>query len=243
MSNIAELDQLEGELSNALGADAKYWRENDAKFRAVAQRATYQQFEDIVKTSHLKPLEKTDKSPKSKTNSSSIWNSIAAATSRKVTNDEVSIRASTSSSQSRVPEIGKKPDISKMPRTVVEFHNIWRNVEISQRLGFLRDLGQSNIGKIFHVEIPPELLGDIIHTLLTFGPSLQEHVTVVQTLETLSLAKRFSLSIQFLSLVEKQTLGQLLEKLSAGLTDRQQDLAERGVTEWNIQEIKKKYKV
>ena len=59
----------------------------------------------------------------------------------------------------------------------------------------------------------------------------------------MSLAKRFSLSIQFLSLVEKQTLGQLLEKLSAGLTDRQQDLAERGVTEWNIQEIKKKYKV
>ena len=59
----------------------------------------------------------------------------------------------------------------------------------------------------------------------------------------MSLAKRFSLSIQFLSLVEKQTLGQLLEKLSAGLTDSQQDLAERGVTEWNIQEIKKKYKV
>ena len=92
------------------------------------------------------------------------------------------MEASTSSSQSRVAEIGKKPDISKMPRTVVEFHNIWRNIEISQRLGFLKDLGQSNIGKIFNVEIPPELLGDIIHTLLTFGPSLQEHVTVVQTL-------------------------------------------------------------
>merc|ERR1711874_899985 len=192
--------------------------------------------------SHLKPLEKTDKSPKSKTNSSSIWNSIAKATSRKVTNDEVTSRATSSSHGRVLPEMSKKPETAKLPRTVVEFHNIWRNTEISQRLTFLRDLGQSNIAKIFNVEIPPELLGDIIHTFLTFGPSLQDLVTVVHTLETLSLAKRFSLSIQFLSLVERQTLGQLMEKMSAGLTDRQQDLAERGVTEWNIQEVKRKYK-
>ena len=60
--------------------------------------------------------------------------------------------------------------------------------------------------------------------------------------ETLSQAKRFSLSIQFLSLVERQTLGQLMEKMWAGLTDRQQDLAEMGVTEWNLQEVRRKYR-
>jgi len=232
MMNLSELDQLEEELTGVLGEDAKYWRENDAKFRAVAQNSTYEQFEDIVKTSHLKPLDKSDKSPKSKTNSNSIWNSIAAATSRKGTNEEVSV---SQPGRARGPRGGQ-------PRNVDEFHNIWRNLEISERLSFIREVGQANIARIFNVEIPPELLGDVIHTFLAFGPSIQDLVSVVQTLETLSLAKRFSLSIQFLSLVEKQTLGQLLEKLDQGIRDRQQDIAEMGVTEWNLQEIRKIYR-
>ena len=33
-----------------------YWQKNDAKFRALAQNATYDQFEEIVKASHIKPL-------------------------------------------------------------------------------------------------------------------------------------------------------------------------------------------
>ena len=61
-SGLASLDQVETELNSMLAQDRSYWRENDAKFRAVAQNATYEQFEDIVKASHLKPLEKTDKS-------------------------------------------------------------------------------------------------------------------------------------------------------------------------------------
>lgn len=237
MMNLSELDQLEEELNGVLGADAKYWRENDAKFRAVAQNSTYEQFEDIVKTSHLKPLDKSDKSPKSKTNSNSIWNSIAAATSRKGTNEEVSLNQT---SRARGSDVSKLR--GGLPRNVVEFHNIWRNLEISERLSFIREVGQSNIARIFHVEIPPELLGDVIHTFLAFGPSIQDLVTVVQTLESLSLAKRFSLSIQFLSMVEKQTLGQLMEKLDQGIRDRQQDLAELGVTEWNLQELRKIYR-
>ena len=40
-----------------MNADAKYQRENDAKFRAVAQRVqTYEEFEGIVKASHLVPM-------------------------------------------------------------------------------------------------------------------------------------------------------------------------------------------
>ena len=55
---LASLDQVETELNTMLEQDNRYWRENDAKFRAVAQNATYEQFEDIVKASHLKPLDK-----------------------------------------------------------------------------------------------------------------------------------------------------------------------------------------
>ena len=53
--------KLEKELALAVEADAKYVRENDAKFRAVEQRvASYEEFRDIVNAAHLKPLERKD---------------------------------------------------------------------------------------------------------------------------------------------------------------------------------------
>jgi len=213
-----------------LEQDNKYWRENDAKFRAVAQNATYEQFEDIVKASHLKPLDKTDKSPNSKSKTS-IWNSITSATSRKSNCDQKATMEAMSNCSSGIV----------IPRNIDEFQHKWRNIEICERLGFVQDLGQPAIAKIFSTEIPPELLADFLYTFLTFGPSLTDMVVVVHTLDTVSQAKRFSLSVQFLSSVERQTAGQLVEKLRAGLSDRQQDLAERGVTEWQILQIAKKF--
>ncbi len=58
MSNVRELESLHNDLSKVLKNDEAYWRQNDAKFRALAQNATYDQFEEIVKASHLKPLGK-----------------------------------------------------------------------------------------------------------------------------------------------------------------------------------------
>jgi len=55
-----DFTKLEKELSGLMQKDDKYWRENDAKFRAAKQMATYEEFENIVKASHLKPLEKSD---------------------------------------------------------------------------------------------------------------------------------------------------------------------------------------
>ena len=44
-------DKLEAELNDAVDADERYQRENDAKFRAVNQRvATYEEFRYITKT-------------------------------------------------------------------------------------------------------------------------------------------------------------------------------------------------
>ena len=80
-SNQLSLDVLESELTNSIEQDSRYWRENSAKFRAVAQNSTYEQFEEIVKASHLKPIEKQDKTQYGKIKST-IWNSIASATSR-----------------------------------------------------------------------------------------------------------------------------------------------------------------
>ena len=53
--------RLENELASALEADARYERENSAKFRAVEQRVgSYEEFRDIVAASHLKPLDRKD---------------------------------------------------------------------------------------------------------------------------------------------------------------------------------------
>lgn len=45
---VIDFKKLEKELHNAVEADAKYWRENDAKFRAVGQKvATYDEFQSV----------------------------------------------------------------------------------------------------------------------------------------------------------------------------------------------------
>ena len=44
-----DFNKLEKELSGLMQKDDKYWRENDAKFRAAKQMATYEEFENIVK--------------------------------------------------------------------------------------------------------------------------------------------------------------------------------------------------
>ena len=48
-----DFTKLEKELSGLMQKDDKYWRENDAKFRAAKQMATYEEFENIVKVSLL----------------------------------------------------------------------------------------------------------------------------------------------------------------------------------------------
>ncbi|XP_028310442.1 dynein axonemal assembly factor 19 isoform X2 [Gouania willdenowi] len=60
-NDIINFRALEVELQAAVESERKYQRENDAKLRAVHQGAPYDQFRNMVLTSHLKPLEKQDK--------------------------------------------------------------------------------------------------------------------------------------------------------------------------------------
>lgn len=56
-----DFQRLEKELVLAVEADAKYDRENSAKFRAVEQKVgCYEEFRDIVSAAHLKPLDRKD---------------------------------------------------------------------------------------------------------------------------------------------------------------------------------------
>jgi len=58
-----------------------------------------------------------------------------------------------------------------------------------------------------------------------------------------SCSKRFRLGVQFLSTFDKTAANQLIEKLLASLPDRQQDLAELGVTEYAIHNLAAKLNI
>ena len=233
-SNQLSLDVLESELTNSIEQDSRYWRENSAKFRAVAQNSTYEQFEEIVKASHLKPIEKQDKTQYGKIKST-IWNSIASATSR---NTKV---AHTEFNKQDTEEAEADCINNSSPNNFDDFYDSWRRTEMSERIKFLQTVGSPSLKNILSIEVPSELIVDFIYTFMSFGSSVSDLVTVVNTLEILGQSKRFSLNVQFLSKGEKEAAGQLVEKLRVGLTDRQQDLAELGVTEWHIENIARNF--
>eukprot|EP00056_Hartaetosiga_gracilis_P013817 m.232734 g.232734 ORF g.232734 m.232734 type:complete len:260 (-) comp13903_c0_seq14:1538-2317(-) len=57
-SQSVDFDKLHNAVHSAIESEDKYWRENDAKFRAVNQKVgSYEEFEDIVKASHLKSID------------------------------------------------------------------------------------------------------------------------------------------------------------------------------------------
>ena len=159
-------------MSRVLVSDEKYWRENDAKFRAVAQNVTYEQFEDIVKTSHLKCLDKKDKSPNPKSKPS-IWNSISLS-GKKPSSEPVNVT---------LPE---KPLVTSSVKNIDEFYSLWRYLEIEERIDFITELGEENVGRIFQTEIPPELLGEMLHSFLAFRPTTQDIASIVKTLSKFS---------------------------------------------------------
>ena len=125
-SKQLSLDVLESELASTIEQDSRYWRENSAKFRAVAQNASYEQFEEIVKASHLKPIEKQDKTQYGKLKTT-IWNSIANAASRKSTNMEYQKPETTEASDDCLSH-------NSIPKTFDEFYERWRRTEMSERI-------------------------------------------------------------------------------------------------------------
>ena len=62
---VIDFKKLEKDLFAAVEEDARYQRENDAKFRAIEQKVgSYEEFKDIVAASHLRSLDKKDREGK-----------------------------------------------------------------------------------------------------------------------------------------------------------------------------------
>ncbi|XP_022189208.2 uncharacterized protein LOC111047699 isoform X2 [Nilaparvata lugens] len=96
---------------------------------------------------------------------------------------------------------------------------------------------------VFKSDMPIDILGELIEALLCFHGTTQSIVTVYRFLEHISKVQRFNLSLEFLSRVEKEDLKKLFDKVLASMQGCQQDLAEDGITEWEINSLRKLYKV
>ncbi|XP_050418014.1 coiled-coil domain-containing protein 103 [Patella vulgata] len=193
-----DFNKIDKELDAAVEADKRYYRENDAKFRAVHQKvATYDEFRDIVLASHIKPLEKGDRISECKM--TQPWNTVA--------NKEIPVN------YDKNTENQTQQNSNRIPKTSQEFGKHWKKSlkTLDEKYKYLIDIGGEKLTKIFHAEISFGLLGDIIQALTMYR--LDEMSCVVDILDKLTTINRFSLSVQFLSSKEKVVCKQLFEKL------------------------------
>ncbi|XP_071792193.1 dynein axonemal assembly factor 19-like [Asterias amurensis] len=225
MANLKEdwidFSKLEQELSQAVEKDARYWRENDAKMRAVGQKVeSYEQFRDMVAAAHIKPLEKEDKIGQGKRNQP--WNPY---TSKSTTHD-----SSKSSASSKSCDISSKtPD--KLPKSSTAFSRDWKQIykTTSEKYNLLKCIGSEGLALIFRNEISCGLLGEIL-TIMNEEFQANDLHCVVDIMWSLTETKRFGLNLDFLSKIEREKLGELFQKL-ADLEDGSQITNSKDETE------------
>ncbi|NWI24459.1 CC103 protein, partial [Sula dactylatra] len=188
---------LERELREAVAADEKRERENDAKLRALRQRVpSYEEFRNIVLASHLKPLEKKDKMGKKR---NVLWNPCAAQA-----------KASQASSV-ELPE-----ELDQLPGTSAEFYRDWRRCLKSgkEKYQLLLELGGKALGRIFQADLGFGLLGEFL-TVLAENVCHEDRDAILQILQSLSCTKRFGLNVDLLSESEKESSRDLFRKLQS----------------------------
>ncbi|XP_076040055.1 dynein axonemal assembly factor 19 [Oratosquilla oratoria] len=223
--------QLEARLRAGIEADRRHSAENSTKLRAIHSAANYDEFRQLVMGTHLKPIDKGDKSKMRP----SIWNSLASSASRKST------KIQPPDTENSVYPMDIHYDLNNPPTTTDGLVHLWENIDLAERLDLVRALNAQALERLASGLVAGGLLGDVITTLLAFTPTVSDVVMVVGVLQALTQAKRFSLSVQLVSGEERWAWGRLLEKLQLALSDRPQDLAELNVTEWTIEQLKLKF--
>ena len=190
--------KLEQQIDSAVEADKMYWVRNEAKIRAVNNKvASYEEFEDIVKASHLKPLEKGDRISDIKV-FKQPWNINSSSGSCSQTSSNKSTEIANSSVDN-----------------VIQFNRVWKRQckNSSDQFKFLTELDCSKIHHIFQAEIAMGLLGEFVSVLQDHYQA-EKSETVANILYTFTKCGRFDLSLMFLSQKEKECLSKLMSSLS-----------------------------
>jgi len=198
---------LAKEISSALAKDEKYQRENDAKFRAIHQKVkSYDEFRDIVEASHLKPLDKTDKIGGM---SYQTWNQMAS-------------NAINMQEESRTDMIS--PKSFDQPTNSHEFSKVWKRrcPDDKSRFVYLLSIDPERLKKCLEGDC---LLGEIVCVLHSSIDKIADNTeTIVNILEIISSANRFSLSLNFLSSKEQEQLQVVFDALNSSLNQQHSDL-------------------
>ena len=189
--------KLEQQIDSAVQSDKMYWTQNEAKIRAVTNKvASYEEFVDIVKASHLKPLEKGDRISDIKV-FKQPWN--------------ISVRKGESSSD----VLSESSELANGSVTNLnQFNREWKRLSNApnEQYLFLMNTKCETILKIFQTEIGLGLLGEIVSVMhKDYNAEHAGHVANI--LYTFSNCGRFDLSLRFLSQHEKNDLSELLNKL------------------------------
>ncbi|GAB1597516.1 coiled-coil domain-containing protein 103-like [Argonauta hians] len=217
-----DFKSLDEELRNAVIEDEKYWRENDAKFRAVRQKvASYEEFRDIVNASLLKPLEKKDKAPEK---IKQPWNVFARSSG-----DIPQVPETQKATEMQIPFI--------IPKTYHEFTREWNQQKLYTKSQYemLMLLTAEELAVIFKTEIPNGLLGDIL-CVLEEHYTEEEFLTTIEILEFFSNSSRFTLCLQFLNADEQHRCYNLFQKLALDVTQNKNIIIKQ-----KFDELKMKY--
>lgn len=208
---------LETELQNAIQEDFKYWRENSAKLRAVNQRvSSYDEFRDIVKAAHLKPLEKHGGGGIKQTGC--IWNSLV----HREKEHYVQIYKEPTQ-DSTVPNLNKATEHQNSMNTL-QLLSGFVFLTQEEKFELLKKLGTRELD-ITEIEIPMGVLGNIVETLADVMESHEDNIHIVNVIEILANSKRFCLSLDFLTATEKKNFAELIKKLQilSDLPDQHHD--------------------
>uniref|UniRef100_A0A8C4PVT1 Coiled-coil domain containing 103 n=1 Tax=Eptatretus burgeri TaxID=7764 RepID=A0A8C4PVT1_EPTBU len=200
---LLELERhLEREMLVALAEDERKHRVNEAKFRAVTQAKTYEQFREIVLASHLKPLDKHDKVgglPKQPWNVFASWRKMEPTSEKNV---QVCCM------------MGKDYQLSVIQSA--ELHGMWRGLagDPNERYSLLLDTGEKRLAQMFSTEVPFGLLGEIL-VALNDGFKDEDATAIYGLLWLLTRTPRSALNISFLSVTERDALQHLCTRLTA----------------------------
>ena len=207
------LDRLQAELEGVVAKDSRYWLQNDAKFRAVAQvsesffqpatmkslflqGASYEQFEELVATSHLTPLSKED-IVGGGARKQALWNPVAQA------------QAKVEDCQDNgVPVTDWE---RKDPTTVKEFREAWiSSGSEKNQLALLNKLGDEALHQLFLTDVPVDIFQNIISLFLELDG---DDELIIKTLMTFARASRFSLCLMFMESEDKTNVKVLIDRL------------------------------
>ncbi|XP_059478501.1 coiled-coil domain-containing protein 103 isoform X2 [Neocloeon triangulifer] len=194
--NETELKNLQQNWEQKIKAHEKYWLENDAKLRAITSAKSYEEFSDIVKAAHLKPLTKKE----------------LAELQHKV--GRTNFRAEVASSISNFDE-ESEVKINKVS-TAAEFSTYWIKLDDEKKYDLIRKLSLEDLDYFMQREVPVGMLGDLTR-ILRYDPKEEEWL--LSLLKILTKSNRFQLNLMFMSTKEIDFFKTLLDSITLDKED------------------------